>query len=53
MAKVIILGGNKRAGKTILTIKLHNEYNFNLINTSREDNRDKVLNELVDKIVKE
>lgn len=27
------------------------EYNFELINTSREDNRDKVLNDLVNKII--
>ena len=32
MSKVVILGGNKRAGKTTLTMKLHNEYNFNYYN---------------------
>ena len=30
--KVIIIGGNKRAGKTTLTMKLHNKYNFNYYN---------------------
>ncbi len=30
--KVIIIGGNKRAGKTTLTMKLHKEYNFNYYN---------------------
>lgn len=30
--KVVIIGGNKRAGKTTLALKLHNEYNFNYIN---------------------
>ncbi len=32
MAKVIIIGGNKRAGKTTLTMKLHNEHNYNYFN---------------------
>ena len=30
--KVIIIGGNKRAGKTTLTMLLHNKYNFNYYN---------------------
>ena len=49
--KVIIIGGNKRSGKTTLTMKLHDKYNFNLINTSRKDNREKVLNDLMKEIV--
>lgn len=30
--KVVIISGNKRAGKTTLTIKLHKEYGFNFYN---------------------
>ncbi len=30
--KVIIIGGNKRAGKTTLTMLLHNKYNYNYYN---------------------
>lgn len=30
--KVIIIAGNKRAGKTTLAMKLHNEYNYNYYN---------------------
>ena len=30
--KVIIIGGNKRVGKTSLTMILHNKYNFNYYN---------------------
>lgn len=30
--KVVIIAGNKRAGKTTLTMKLHQKYNFNYYN---------------------
>ena len=30
--KIIIIGGNKRAGKTTLSIKLHKELGFNYYN---------------------
>lgn len=32
MKNVVIIGGNKRAGKTTLGLKLHNEYNYNYYN---------------------
>lgn len=32
MGKVVIIGGNKRAGKTTLSLTLHKEYNYNYYN---------------------
>lgn len=49
MGKVVIIGGNKRAGKTTLSLLLHKKYNYNYVNfDSLLDSLENTFSELDD-----